>query len=172
LKEISDDVITADTFLHCGDDARAGKIADEFARRPGTSTDIVSLARGLSALSKHQPQEAIEALEPLRGLARMTTERNTLLRSQTDIPLLRGLAYMELKRHAEAAEEFRKLIELKSQLLNTDYAAAHVYLARALAAAGKTEEAKETYDAFFALWKNADAGIPLLEAARKEYSAL
>jgi hypothetical protein len=32
--------------------------------------------------------------------------------------------------------------------------------------------AREAYDGFFTLWKNADPDIPILKAARLEYSRL
>jgi hypothetical protein len=47
-----------------------------------------------------------------------------------------------------------------------------VHLARAYAAAGRTDEAKKAYEDAFTVWKNADADLPLLVEARKEYAAL
>jgi tetratricopeptide (TPR) repeat protein len=128
---------------------------------PRPSLDNTALNRALLALAKHQPQQAIDVLAPLQ-------------RGQADINAapFRALAYMELKKPAEAAIEFRKGIARKSQSLNLRYARRHVQLARALAAAGNVTEAKKTYDAFFTLWKDADPGIPLLDAAHKEYAAL
>jgi tetratricopeptide (TPR) repeat protein len=161
LKETGDSMVSAETLLYCGEHVRAARQAEELVVRPGTSTDAIAQARAVAALAKRQPQQAIDALEPLRRLDNTTTN-----------PLLRGMAYTELKRHVEAATEFRRLTARQSQMLDTGYAAAHVYRARALVAAGDKAEAKKSYDAFLALWKSSDAGVPLLVDARREHAEL
>lgn len=45
-------------------------------------------------------------------------------------------------------------------------------LGRAYAMAGDKAQAKKAYEAFFAEWKNADADLPVLAAAKKEYAGL
>jgi hypothetical protein len=45
-------------------------------------------------------------------------------------------------------------------------------LARAYAAEGDTAKARTAYQDFFATWKDADAGLPLLTAAKAEYAKL
>jgi hypothetical protein len=37
---------------------------------------------------------------------------------------------------------------------------------------GDKANAKKAYDTFFLTWKNADADLPMLVAAKKEYAAL
>jgi hypothetical protein len=37
---------------------------------------------------------------------------------------------------------------------------------------GDSARAKQTYEQFFAFWKDADPDVPLLLQARKEYAAL
>jgi len=49
---------------------------------------------------------------------------------------------------------------------------APLYYGRALAKLGKIDESRKAYERFLESWKNADAGLPLLVAARKEYAAL
>jgi len=51
-------------------------------------------------------------------------------------------------------------------------ALARLRLARALALAGDTVKAKRAYDDLLALWKDADTGIPMVDAARAEYARL
>ena len=48
----------------------------------------------------------------------------------------------------------------------------HVWLARALAKSGDAAGARRSYQDAFAIWKDADADLPLLVEARKEYAAL
>jgi hypothetical protein len=38
--------------------------------------------------------------------------------------------------------------------------------------AGDKADAKKAYEAFFVTWKDADADLPVLLAAKKEYAAL
>jgi len=48
----------------------------------------------------------------------------------------------------------------------------HLQLGRAYAMAGDTVKAKAAYQDFFALWKDADSGIPVLLQAKAEYAKL
>jgi hypothetical protein len=45
-------------------------------------------------------------------------------------------------------------------------------LARASALQADTTKAREAYQAFFALWTDADPDIPILKAAKAEYANL
>ncbi len=49
---------------------------------------------------------------------------------------------------------------------------AHLGLARAAAVAGDTTKSRKAYQDFFALWKDADADIPILIEAKQEYEKL
>ena len=49
---------------------------------------------------------------------------------------------------------------------------AHLQLGRAYAIAGDTAKAKAAYQDFFALWKDADADVPILNEAKAEYAKL
>jgi eukaryotic-like serine/threonine-protein kinase len=49
---------------------------------------------------------------------------------------------------------------------------AHLHLARASAMQGDTTQARNSYDEFFASWKNADQDLPILIEAKKEYAKL
>ena len=52
------------------------------------------------------------------------------------------------------------------------YAEAQLGLARAHAMGGDKANAKKAYEAFFTTWKDADADLPMLVAAKKEYEGL
>jgi hypothetical protein len=45
-------------------------------------------------------------------------------------------------------------------------------IARACAMGGDKPNAKKAYEAVFTIWKDADADLPQLIAAKKEYAAL
>jgi eukaryotic-like serine/threonine-protein kinase len=49
---------------------------------------------------------------------------------------------------------------------------ARLGLARAYAMAGDKTKAQTAYQDFFALWKDADPGIPILKEAKAEYAKL
>jgi eukaryotic-like serine/threonine-protein kinase len=49
---------------------------------------------------------------------------------------------------------------------------AHLGLGRAYALAGDNTQAKTAYQDFFALWKNADPDIRILQQAKAEYAKL
>jgi len=49
---------------------------------------------------------------------------------------------------------------------------AHLGLARAYAMEHKIADSRSEYEEFFARWKDADAGLAILEQARREYAQL
>ena len=86
---------------------------------------------------------------------------------------LRGLSYLRLGKGAEAAVEFRKILDHKGQtdlLVSTLYPLATVGLARAVALSGDAARARKAYEDFFALWRDADSELPILIEAKNEYA--
>ena len=86
---------------------------------------------------------------------------------------LRGEAYLQLQRGQEAAAEFQKIVSHRGVVLNAEIGAVgRVGLGRAYAMQGGTPKAKAAYQDFLTLWKDADANIPILIAAKSEYAKL
>ena len=90
----------------------------------------------------------------------------------------RGQAYLALHRGAEAAAEFRKILD-HPQLVggsavagNTVVVLAHVGMARAYVLQGDNGKAHAEYEQFLNLWKNADPDIPIYQQAKAEYARL
>ncbi|HVF87834.1 MAG TPA: hypothetical protein VM866_09600 [Pyrinomonadaceae bacterium] len=80
---------------------------------------------------------------------------------------------MKLNRASAAAAEFRKILDHRGQApLSVLYPLAHLGLAQAAAMTGDVSKARQSYQEFFALWKDADADLPMLTAARKEFEKL
>jgi hypothetical protein len=81
-------------------------------------------------------------------------------------------AYLQARRFTEAIEEFQRILSLKGlfcsdpacSLARVDWHAHVAWLARA--------KSRAAYETFFALWKDADADIPILSQAKTEYSKL
>lgn len=75
---------------------------------------------------------------------------------------LRGQAYLQLKESVGAAVEFQKILDHRGYApFPPLYPLAQLGLARAT-------QSQKAYDDFQVLWKDADAELPVLLAARKE----
>ena len=92
---------------------------------------------------------------------------------QTGDVLARGQAYLGERNGAAAASEFQKILDHRGwSPLSPLYPLAHLGLARAAMLASDTTKARKSYQDFFALWKDADADLPVLIEAMKEYEKL
>lgn len=88
----------------------------------------------------------------------------------TGSPTLRGQALLDLRQGRDAAREFQKVLDNRTvDPLSPLWPLSHLGLARAHAHAGDAAASRRAYQDFFALWKEADADIPILQAARGEY---
>jgi outer membrane protein assembly factor BamD (BamD/ComL family) len=86
---------------------------------------------------------------------------------------VRGLAYLQSRDGAKAAAEFQKILDRPGLNSASNYLPlAQLNLARACALQNDTAKARIAYQNFFALWKDADTGIPVLAAAKSEYAKL
>jgi len=83
-----------------------------------------------------------------------------------------GVAHFAHGHTEAAASEFKRLVNRRSQTINSLKPLAHLYYGRTLAKMRKTAESRKAYDEFFGVWKNADANLPVLIAAKQEYARL
>jgi tetratricopeptide (TPR) repeat protein len=156
----------------CGDSAGAEKLAAETSKRlpNGTVWNAVQLPgiRAAIEIQRGQPANAVELLK-----SAMPYER-----AYPEVIYLRGLAYLRLHKGAEAAAEFRKILDHKGASWGSTwrfpnwglyYSISYLGLARASALAGDQAKAKTAYLDFLTLWKNADPNIPVLQQAKAEY---
>jgi eukaryotic-like serine/threonine-protein kinase len=85
----------------------------------------------------------------------------------------RGEALLKLKRGYEAETEFKKIIANRGlDATSLLYPLAHLAVARTRVFIGDTDEARQYYNEFFRLWKDADADLPVVVAAKRELAAL
>jgi Flp pilus assembly protein TadD len=130
---------------------------DEYLRRlwrPMTNA-VVEIRSGRSA----------GAIDPLRLLAAYDRGDNAAMRPS----YLLGLAHLAEGEHTDARQAFQKIVDNRGVVATSAlYALAHLGLARAAEPAA----AREAYDRFFKLWKDADPELPILKAARAEYARL
>ena len=138
---------------------------NEAKQRPNdTLLNAVRLpvARATVAILKNQPQQAIDALQAAAPYER----------AYSQVPYLRGIACLRLKKAPEAAAEFQKILDHKGANWGIVYPISYLGAGHAWIFAGDLDKARKAYQAFFALWKDADADLPVLAQARKEYAAL
>jgi len=109
---------------------------------------------------------AIELLEPVRRYEEGWTDSYWAA-------YVRGLVYLAAGKGEDAGVEFQKVLDHRGVVLNALYGAlAQVQLARACAMQSDAGKARAAYEAFFALWKDADGDVPLLQQAKAEYAKL
>jgi serine/threonine protein kinase/tetratricopeptide (TPR) repeat protein len=153
----------------CGEIGQAQSIADEIAKRKSrdvTSISVLPEMRAAIEISRNNPAKAIELLESTRIL-----ERGFGIPGRATY--LRGIAYLRQNAGTEAMNEFQKILDRRGQFDTSPFfPLAHLGLARAAALAGDMAKSRKAYQDFFALWKDADADIPILIEAKKEYEKL
>jgi hypothetical protein len=159
----------------CGEAARAEELAGETSKLfpNGTIWNAVQLPgiRAAIALKGDQPAKSVELLASAAPYER----------SYLDTAYLRGLAYLRLHKGAEAAAEFRKIVDHKGANWGATwvhpywgqfYSISHLGMARGFALAGDTAKAGKAFQDFLTLWKDADPDIPILKQAKAEYAKL
>lgn len=84
-----------------------------------------------------------------------------------------GLALLAAGQLEQARARFTKVIDYRGVHFNRPmHGLAHLGLARVAAAGKDVTAARAAYDRFFAVWKTADADLPVMKAARTEYARL
>jgi len=129
------------------------------------------LIRAEIDLQLRQPSKAIDHLgvpTPLELANPGPTPAATLYPAY-----VRGQAYLALRDGPKAATEFEKLTHGTGLVLNFPLGAlAHLQLARAYNLSRDNTKARQSYQTFFALWKDADPTLPILKQAKAEYAKL
>jgi len=162
-------------LARAGDITRAESMAAAFNKRYASDTLMQGFwlpsIRAAIAMKRDQPETAVELLDAAASYELGSVppfELGTLYPAY-----LRGVAYLQLHRAANAIPEFQKIVDHRSLVLNFHTAAlAQVDLARAYTMLGDADKARDAYDAFLELWKRSDSDIPILKAAKAERAAL
>ncbi|MGA8870490.1 MAG: protein kinase [Candidatus Acidiferrales bacterium] len=153
-----------------GDLAQAQKLADDLDKRFPDDTYIqlgaLPAIRGEIAIRRGNPQEATENLRSIAS--------HELLAAGNMLSVyISGEAYLAAHQGTQAAAEFQMIVDHAGFVANEPIGAlAHLGLGRAYALEGDTAKARAAYDDFFALWKDADPGVPILAQAKAEYAQL
>jgi len=156
-----------------GETSEATRLGDDISKRFPEDTTLqfrlVPMVRASVMLHDKKGAQAIEVLSPA-----LRYELGSVNPGFNLIPAyLRGLAYLELKQGSSAAAEFQKINDHPGVVGNSVVTVlAHLGLARAYALGGDTAKSRTAYQDFFALWKDADSDIPILQQAKSEYAKL
>jgi tetratricopeptide (TPR) repeat protein len=155
-----------------GDAKRAQTLADDFSKKFPLDTihnsvwlpiirATVELKRGEAAAGTDR---AVALLPPSKQYEAALSFRPTWVR---------GLAYLHAKNGAMAAAEFQRIIDHRGwDVLSPLWPMAHLGLARAATFQGDVASARKAYEDFFQLWKDANADLPIMIEARREYEKL
>jgi tetratricopeptide (TPR) repeat protein/predicted Ser/Thr protein kinase len=169
-------VLAGVVFARSGDAARAHAVADSLNKSYPVNTILQSAwiptINAQIELGRGNGSKAVELLQTAAPyeLGEIIGSLNNSCMYQV---YLRGDAYLQAKQGTAAAAEFQKLLDHRGIVWNCwSGALAHLGLARSRAEAGDTGGARTAYQDFFALWKDADPDIPILQQAKTEYAKL
>ena len=160
-------VTAATTLALCNQQKQANQMFSTLEKKYPEDTLIRELtvpqSRAWLALQAGDAQQALALLEKVRAHD-----------AASFAPYVRGLAYLQLKDARNAIASFQEATRRKglAYYIGTPYGLAFLGLGRAYTLAGDKPSAKKAYDAFFAEWKSADADLPILAEAKKEYAQL
>ena len=162
-----------------GGSSRSGTLAEDLAKRFPEDTFVkftyVPVLRALAALGRGKPADSVERLEIARPyeLAVNGLNFHYFYLGGLHSAYVRGEALVAQHRYAEAVAEFQKILDHRGIVgLDPIGALAHLQLGRVFALSGDKAKAKAAYEAFLALWKDADPDIPILKRAKAEYARL
>jgi serine/threonine protein kinase/tetratricopeptide (TPR) repeat protein len=161
-------VNAANAYAACGQTGQAQSLIDELSKQFEFDTllhsNSIPIVRAQIELNRGNAAKALELLEPARKYE---------VYGDFWPQYLRGLAYLKLKNGAQAATEFKTIIDHRGWYpLSPLYPLAHLGLARTAALNGDNAKARKSYQDFFLLWKDADSTIPMLVEARAAYDKL
>ncbi len=157
-------------YAACGDQGQAQSLLDEARTTYPKNTVIATMVTPLVGAgiekSRGNFAQAVQLMESVRSY-----ELGGIL--GVTVNYARGNLYLQQRMGNEAAREFQKIINHPGvDFFSPAHALARLGLGRAAAISGDTAGARKAYQDFFALWKDADADLPVLVQARKEYEQL
>jgi tetratricopeptide (TPR) repeat protein/predicted Ser/Thr protein kinase len=158
-----------------GDSAQAERLVADLGKRFSEDTIVkfnyLPMIRAATALHSSDGKRAIDALSASAPYE--LGETNSSFTFALYPVYLHGEAYLAAKQGAAAVNEFQKILDRAGVVGNEPLAAlALLGLGRAYALAGDSAKSKTAYQDFFALWKDADPGVPILKQAKAEFAKL
>ncbi len=168
-------VLAALTLARGGDVNGAQRWLQELETRYPTNTIIKEYwhptIQAAIELGNHEPKRAVERLQTVSPLEFGSPPPMGVA---TLYPVyLRGEAYLLDGQGEAATREFQKIVEHPGLVLNFPlHALAYLKLGNARELAHDSAGARQSYQQFLTLWKEADPEIPLLREAQANYARL
>jgi DNA-binding winged helix-turn-helix (wHTH) protein len=166
-------MILALSLARSGRTDEAERLVQEVSQQAPLDTVVqkylVPTVQAAAKLQKHDPNAAIDLL---RG----TIQYDLAYTMSFDYlypAYIRGLAYLELGDGRSAAGEFQKLIDNPGLCLGyITGPLARLQLGRAERLMGDNASARESYEEFLNIWKDAEPDLPIYRQAKAEYAQL
>jgi eukaryotic-like serine/threonine-protein kinase len=169
------EIMAAIAFARAGDAVKAEQLADKLDRESPLDTMIqgywLPTIRASVALDKGDGKKAVELLQ---AASSYELSQPQPFQFSTMYPIyVRGLAFSKAGLQSQAAVEFQKILDHPGLVVNFPLGSlARLQLGRARALGGDKAAAKQAYDEFFGLWKDADPTSPVFKEAKAEYAKL
>ena len=165
--------LAALALAECGEGAAAEQVEEASGKEYPEDTLCHSLeipvVHAINSLQRGDGAAAVAALEVSRPYE-MAGGPGSL---SYWVLYVRGQAYLRMKDGEKAAGEFQKILNFRGRCATCELIPmAQLNVARAYAVKGDTAKAKTAYQDFLAMWKDADADVPVLAQAKAEYAKL
>ena len=162
-----------------GGSARSEAIAGDLVKRFPENTFVkftyAPVLHALAAQGRGKFADSVERLEIARSYELAVTSLNFPypILGGLHSAYVRGQAFLAARRNAEAGAEFQKILDHRGVVaLDPIGALAHLQLGRVFVLSGDKIKAKAAYEAFLAVWSEADPDVPILKSAKAEYARL
>jgi hypothetical protein len=156
-------------------EALAGDLEKLFPEDTFVKFTYAPVLHALGALARGKPADSVEQLQislPYE-LAVNGLNFNHFYLGGLHSAYVRGEALIAAPPPPPPPPEFQKILDHRGIVgLDPIGALAHLQLGRVFALSGDRTMAKAAYEAFLALWKDADSDTPILKSAKTEYARL
>jgi len=161
-------VAAANALAACGQASAAQanilEVTKAFPEDTLVNTISIPIARAQLELNRGNPAQVIQLLDAAKKYE---------VAGEFWPPYLRGQAYLKLGNGAQAATEFKTIIDHRGWYpVSPLYPLAKLGAARAAVISEDKAKARMYYQDFFTLWKEADPKLPILIEAKAEYEKL
>ncbi len=161
-------VAAANALAACGQASAAQanilEVTKAFPEDTLLNTISIPIARAQLELNRGNPAQVIQLLDAAKKYE---------VAGEFWPPYLRGQAYLKLGNGAQAATEFKTILDHRGWYpVSPLYPLAKLGAARAAVLSEDKAKARMYYQDFFTLWKEADPKLPILIEAKAEYEKL
>jgi eukaryotic-like serine/threonine-protein kinase len=170
-------ILAGIALARAGASEEAAKIANDLRKNYPLDTLVVNywvpIIRAAIELNHNDPQRAILSLQPATPFELASPNTWSGLGGPMYPAFLRGESLLQMRRGADAAAEYQKILDHRGFMLACPLGAlAHLGMARAYRLQGDAAKARSAYEHFFTLWRDGDPDIPILRQAKTEYTKM